>query len=277
MIFRFRLNCTLSLFLSLFYLLTPGFAWSGNADAGAAKPPEGMAFIPAGESLLGFDPDQAYRQCLKNNDTCKKNWFLDEGPVHSAQLDGFFIDTHEVTQKEFARIMEKNPSEYTGADLPVENVTWHEAKDYCQRLGKRLPTEAEWERAAKGGKDSVFPWGDEVKSGKANFCDTHCDKRWKENHFDDGHRYTAPVGSFPPNEYGLYDTAGNVYEWVMDWYEEDYYTKKPRKNPRGPDNGKLKVIRGGSWINYSVGVRPSDRTDANPSKRLNFLGFRCAL
>jgi formylglycine-generating enzyme required for sulfatase activity len=84
------------------------------------------------------------------------------------------------------------------------------------------------------------------------------------------------VGSFPANDFGLYDMAGNVYEWVMDWYDEDYYEKSPNENPQGPIKGNRKVIRGGSWINYSVGVRPSDRTDAKPSDKINFVGFRCA-
>ena len=95
--------------------------------------------------------------------------------------------------------------------------------------------------------------------------------------FDDGYRHTAPVGSFGANGYGVFDMAGNVYEWVADWYDEDYYKIPPRHNPKGPVKGKYKVIRGGSWINYSVGVRPSDRTEAKPKKRLNFVGFRCAL
>ena len=256
-------------------LLIWGITASGEADE-KSHPPEGMIAIPAGELHRGSDSTQGYQVCLKNNDDCKESWFEDETPAHSVKLNGFFIDRHEVTQAGYEKIMGKNPSDFEGPTLPVESVTWSEAREYCERMGKRLPTEAEWEWAARGGNRSIFPWGDEAKSRKANFCDQTCGKRWKEDQFDDGHRHTAPVGSFPANGYGLFDMAGNVYEWVEDWYAEDYYRKSPRDNPKGPGKGNKKVIRGGSWINYSVGVRPADRTEAKPTTRLNFVGFRCA-
>ncbi|GJL77360.1 MAG: hypothetical protein NPINA01_03490 [Nitrospinaceae bacterium] len=239
--------------------------------------PRGMVWIPSGELHRGSDSRQGYRICLKNNKDCKESWFQDEEPAHAVRLDGFYIDTHEVTQKQFQSVMGDNPSDYKGPDLPVERVNWHEAAEYCKRVGKRLPTEAEWEWAARGGKRTAFPWGDEAESGKANFCDQQCSKRWKEKQFDDGYRHTAPVGSFPANGYGVFDMAGNVYEWVADWYAEDYYSKSPRDNPKGPESGNRKLIRGGSWINYSTGIRPADRTEAKTKARLNFVGFRCAL
>lgn len=256
-------------------LLSMGSSSFGEAE-GKSQPPDGMVLIPAGELHRGSDSNQGYRVCLKNNGDCKESWFEDENPAHSVELKRFYIDVHEVTQKEFREGMGENPSDFKGQALPVEKVKWSEAKEYCKRVGKRLPTEAEWEWAARGGKRSVFPWGDEAESGKANFCDQQCGKRWKESQFDDGHRYTAPVGSFPANGYGVFDMAGNVYEWVEDWYAVDYYKKSPRDNPKGPNRGNRKVIRGGSWINYSAGIRPSDRTDAKPRDRLNFIGFRCA-
>ena len=215
--------------------------------------------------------------CLKNNDHCKEKWFEDEEPLHSVKLSSYYLDIHEVTQKDYQRLMKKNPSKFKGSNLPVESVTWYGAMEYCKKTGKRLPTEAEWEWAARGGNQLTFAWGNEAKSHRANFCDRSCDKRWKEKQFEDGYSHTAPVGSFPTNDFGLYDMAGNVYEWVLDWYDKDYYQKKPYDNPKGPEKGNLKVIRGGSWINYSVGVRPSDRTEAKPSKKINFVGFRCAL
>jgi formylglycine-generating enzyme required for sulfatase activity len=257
-------------------LLATGIACFGEAEE-KSQSLEGMVLIPAGELYRGSDSNQGYQICLKNNGDCKKSWFQDEGPAHAVRLDDFYIDSHEVTQKEFQRVQGENPSAYKGSNLPVERVTWSEATEFCQRVGKRLPTEAEWEWAARGGKRSVFPWGDKFESRKANFCDKQCNKRWKESQFDDGHRYTAPVGSFPANGYGAFDMVGNVYEWVQDWYAEDYYEQSPRDNPKGPQAGKRKVIRGGSWINYSTGVRPSDRTEAKPETRLNFVGFRCAL
>lgn len=246
-------------------------------EKGTSKVPKGMVFISAGQLTMGAEPNRAIKVCLKNNRPCKLSWFEDEEPVHSVRLKGFFIDSYEVTQKNFLQVMGENPSDFKGPDLPVEQVTWYEAVEYCKKLGKRLPTEAEWEWAARGGVDSTFSWGENAESEKANFCDRRCDKRWKESQFDDGYRHTAPVGSFPANGYGVFDMAGNVYEWVADWYDEDYYKISPRDNPKGPPKGKRKVIRGGSWINYSAGVRPSDRTEAKPKGRSNFVGFRCAL
>jgi formylglycine-generating enzyme required for sulfatase activity len=254
---------------------------SGNAGFGEVgeetRSPEGMVLIPAGELLQGSDSNQGYQICTKSHTHCKKSWFQDEKPAHKARLDEFYIDTHEVTQKQFQSVMGENPSDHKGLNLPVERVTWFEAAEYCKQAGKRLPTESEWEWAARGGKRSVFPWGDRAESGKANFCDRQCNKRWKENRLDDGYRFTAPVASFPANGYGVFDMAGNVYEWVADWYAADYYGQSPRDNPQGPDRGNRKVIRGGAWINYSTGIRPADRTEAKPGKRLNFTGFRCAL
>ena len=256
------------------------FLWtSASAQEAQGKPqsPQGMVAIPAGKFIRGTKPDRANKICLQNSKVCKIAWFEDEEPLHLVQLRKFHIDIHEVTQQEFQRVMGENPSDFEGANLPVERVTWHEAVAYCKKLGKRLPTEAEWEWAAKGGTDLAFAWGENALSKKANFCDRHCPKRWKESQFDDGYRHTAPVGSFPANGYGVFDMAGNVYEWVQDWYDSDYYRISPNDNPKGPVKGKLKVIRGGSWINYCVGVRPGDRTNAKLKKRLNFVGFRCAL
>lgn len=248
-----------------------------NAALASKQTPKGMAFIPSGKFTRGSAPQQAQKICLKNNDPCKEKWFQDEEPIHSVKLDSYFIDIHEVTQKDYYRVMVKNPSDFQGLNLPVERVTWFEAMGYCKKIGKRLPTEAEWEWAAKGGTHWAFAWGNDAESNRANFCDRSCEKRWREKQFEDGYSYTAPVGSYPANGYGLYDMAGNVYEWVMDWYQEDYYEKTPYDNPKGPKKGNRKVIRGGSWINYSVGVRPSDRTDAKPSDKNNFVGFRCAI
>ena len=238
---------------------------------------EGMVFIPPGEYLMGSDSDQGYKICQKYNKTCKEKWFSDEQPVHKVKLDGYHLDIYEITQDEFKHAIGKDPSEFSGSHLPVENVTWFEARKYCEHLGKRLPTEAEWERAARGTNNFVFWWGNKADSGKANFCDAQCEKRWRVSQLDDGFTYTAPVGSFPPNDYGLFDMAGNVYEWVSDWHDEGYYRNSPMENPQGPKSGKKKVMRGGSWINYPTGVRPADRTDSKPNARMDFVGFRCAL
>ena len=236
----------------------------------------GMVLIPEGVFTAGHSAKLAQKQCLKNNKVCKQKWFQDEEPRHRVYLAAFYIDRYEVSQGEFQKVMRENPSDFKADKNPVESVTWYEANEYCELVGKRLPTEAEWEKAAKGGKSTMFSWGDEFQSGKANMCDSHCDESWKESQFNDGYGTTAPVGSFPPNDYGVFDMAGNVYEWVMDWYDEDYYAAIVTKSPTGPQQGKEKVFRGGSWINYSVGVRPADRTSAKTGKRFNFVGFRCA-
>lgn len=252
---------------------SPRESWAGQSPSAAEST---MVRIPAGNYKTGFKIDQALSECRKHNDPCKREWFEDEEPIHTIYLNSYLMDKFEVTQEEFAREMVNNPSEFKGSHLPVEKVTWQEAQQYCKLTGKRLPTEAEWEVAAKGGEEIIYSWGNEVQSGRANFCDRHCEKRWKAKQFNDGFKTTAPVGSFPPNGYGLHDMGGNVYEWVFDWYGKEYYRSSPTKNPKGPLTGTYKVMRGGSWINYAVGTRPADRTDARPDKRLNFVGFRCA-
>lgn len=287
--YRFQISF-LSVFFGAFFLAvmiaeeiegkTKSDPQKNDGSIGFEEIPEGyfkdMVKIPGGVFTRGTVSKEAQKICLKNNDHCKEKWFEDEEPLHSIQLDSFYLDKYEVTQKDYQRVMSRNPSEFKDLNLPVDSVTWYEAKEYCQKKGKRLPTEAEWEWAARGRKQSTFSWGNEAESHRANFCDRSCDKRWKEKQFVDGFSHTAPVGSFPANGYGLYDMAGNVYEWVLDWYDDEYYAHSPTENPKGPEKGSRKVMRGGSWINYSVGVRPSDRTEAKPSKRINFVGFRCA-
>lgn len=232
-----------------------------------SKPPKGMVLIPAGEFSAGMDPKLSMEACRKLlGNQCRIGWYTNESPEHNVWLNAFYIDIYEVTQQHFERVMGKNPSKFKGANRPVEKVTWEEANQYCQRVGKRLPTEAEWEKAAKGGRDSLFPWGNEVGSNRAN-CDG-CGSQWDNIE-------TAPVGSFEPNGYGLYDMAGNAWEWIADWYDRNYYNKIPRENPRGPTTGKLKVLRGGAWGNNPLLMRSAARSWCSPTKRADVLGFRC--
>ena len=176
----------------------------------------------------------------------------DEKPVHTVHVSAFYIDKYEVTQKEFEQVMGENPSRFKGADLPVDRATWFAAKAYCEKLNKRLPTEAEWEYAVKAGDDAGGFW-------------------FKGN----SKKHTHPGGQKKPNALGIYDMLGNLWEWVEDWYAEDYYKVSPLENPKGPPDGEYKVLRGGSWKLQASLVRPANRLRGTP-RNLNYnYGFRC--
>jgi len=234
------------------------------------NPPEGMALIPGGKFTAGIDPDRAYEACAKHSDKCKRKWYRDQGPEHTVFVNTFLLDKYEVTQKDFKRVMGKNPSKFKGSNHPVEYVTWHEAKEYCEKSGKRLPTEAEWEKAARGSKNTIFPWGNEVDDSYAWYASNSGNQ-------------THPVGLKKPTEYGLHDMAGNVSELVSDWYSRTYYANAPRKNPKGPSRGARKVKRGGSWhcssvpgTNYPDDLQTAFRYKHDPTSRTSSTGFRCA-
>ena len=201
---------------------------------------------------------------------------LSERPVHEVCLKPFKIDKFEVTQSAFQATMGHNPSMFKGADRPAEMVTWDEADDYCKKSDKRLPTEAEWEFAARGGTNTEYYWGNNFDASKANFCDSACILNIRNKNLSDGFPNTAPVGSFPANPFGLHDMAGNVWEWVDDWYNRTYYTHGTKNNPKGYTEGEFKSLRGGSWVNFPDSLRSSFRRWSRPDVRFNDTGFRCA-
>ena len=204
----------------------------------------------------------------------------DESPVHTVWLDEYWIDQTEVTNALYQQCVESGSCDPPAAwyyhgdnlyrDYPVRLVRWYDARDYCEWAGRRLPTEAEWEKAARGGLEGMkYSWGNE-----APVC-TKDAENGASFGLPDGSD-TMEVGSFAPNGYGIYDMAGNVWEWVADWYGEDYYKRSPYENPNGPLDGDLRVLRGGGWLNVSL-LRVADRVSFGPVNRFEFLGFRCAL
>ena len=192
--------------------------------------------------------------------TISKGLWLAKSPVTVAAYKRFA----EETRAEMPETPDFNPG-WQKEDHPIVEVSWDEAVAYCQWAVGRLPTEAEWEYAARGGKSGlVYPWGNEINEGNAKY----------------GSGGTSPVESYPANGFGLYDMAGNVWEWCSDWYDDNYYSQSPDKAPQGPSRGELRVLRGGSWVNawvYYPGDLSASNRDRNvPGNRVNNVGFRCA-
>jgi formylglycine-generating enzyme required for sulfatase activity len=166
------------------------------------------------------------------------------------------------------------------SDHPVMQISWNDAQAYCNWVGRRLPTEAEWERAARGEKRYRFPWGDGRAAGNlVNFADARLQVSWASTDVRDGHTYTAAVGSFPDgaSPCNVLDMAGNVWEWVADWYGSDYYLSSPAENPLGPTEGLFRVLRGGSWANNPKYLRVAERQTGLPDGTSDSIGFRCAM
>lgn len=196
----------------------------------------------------------------------------DEQPVHVVTLSDFYIGKCEVTQLEWKVIMDKDTNKryFGGCDsCPVERVSWYNVQEFINELNDRtklhyrIPTEAEWEYAARGGSIS--------KGFKYSGNNTDDSVAWKVGN---SNTMTHPVGLKKPNELGIYDMCGNVFEWCSDWYSPTWYNVSPKKDPAGPETGVFKVIRGGSWFYNYAGLRVSDRESANPSFRYGYVGFR---
>ena len=215
-----------------------------------------------------------------------ENGAQSERPVHEVCLKPFKMDKYEVSQSAFQAAMGHNPSRFKGADRPAEMVTWHEADEYCKKSDKRLPTEAEWEYATRGGTDTKYYWGNEFDASQSNFCDSKCGLNIRVASLSDGFPNTSPVGSFPANPFGLHDMVGNVNEWVSDWFEERAYVNSLKDNPQGPvrtnpsgrrGGGAKKIFRGGAWRTDMNSQRSASRKGLETDYRLDGTGFRCAL
>ncbi|MCP9453169.1 MAG: formylglycine-generating enzyme family protein [Nitrospira sp.] len=222
-----------------------------------------MVYIPEGPFTMGSndgDPDEA--------------------PEHQVFLKGFYIDLKEVTQAEYLRfakmtkrslprieVFEDDQSKLLQPEFAVMSVSWSDAAAYCKWAGKRLPTEAEWEKAGRGEGKRKYAWGDQFSPDRANLEGS-----------EDGYKYLAPPGAFETGRspYGLYDMTGNVAEWVADSYDENYYKKSPYRDPKGPEEGDLKVVRGGSWRETAHNARLSKRFAAKHWRADITIGIRCA-
>ena len=251
------------LIFGIFLIFFSKFILEGKAFAQK----KGMALIPSGTFLMGTNHSKESFQCAEYFGNCSGNWYTREEPLHTITIDTFFLDKKEVSQGQYFRLMGYNPSSIKGAKLPVAEVTWFEANQYCQKIDKRLPTEAEWEYAARAGTGFNYYWGQKIGLGNAN-CDK-CGTIWDQTE-------PSPIGSFPPNLWGLYDMTGNIWEWVKDWFDPNYYSKSPQRNPRGPKKGKFKVARGGSWYDTPYFARNAFRNFFPPAIKSEVLGFRCA-
>ena len=217
-----------------------------------------QVYVPAGEFEMGSNDGDS-----------------DQKPVHTVYLDTYWIDQTEVTNAMYALCVEdgdceKPISDYFDdtnfTDHPVVNVSWYAAEDYCTWAGRELPTEAQWEKAARGTDGRIYPWGNAAPDCiLANY--SGCTGN------------TLEVGSLQAgaSPFGVLDMAGNVCEWVADWYAADYYSVSPKNNPTGPANGNYRVLRGGSWFDYESFLRSADRLGIYPVYTYDSSGFRCVV
>ena len=253
-----------------------------------------MIRIPTGTFKMGssfVENKRHLKGCRKYDKSCELWWFNDEYPDRLIFLDSYWLDIYEVTNEKYLEFVLatghrfaldqtcetdkcRDGNLWQGASFPprikhqpVTQVSWHDADAFCRWRGKRLPSEAEWEKAARGPSGNLYPWGAGSPKNRATYG-----RKWR------GVFTMTDVGTYSQGTslYGVHDMAGNVWEWVDDWYDLKYYNWRRKKNPRGPAEGDFKVVRGGSWVNYPDTLRSSFRRWSQPEVRFNDTGFRCA-
>jgi formylglycine-generating enzyme required for sulfatase activity len=272
----------------------PPFSAPAQQPAQVVRGKDGkeMRLIPANWFKMGntdAEIEDAYQLAKKYHKSAEKSRFEDEKGRRSVWVDAFYMDTYEVTMKEYQAFRQAAghqalPPKVTtyapGDNHPVVMVSWSDAAAYCRWAEKQLPTEAQWEKAARGTDGQTYPWGNEPINGRrANYCDTWCEYEWKDTSQDDGYRYTAPVGIFTAggSPYGIHDLAGNVWEWVRDWYDATYYSRSPERNPENTTVAEYRVLRGGGWHSHAAHLRAAYRYWGAPADRSYRIGFRCVI
>jgi formylglycine-generating enzyme required for sulfatase activity len=258
-------------FLSLFFIFFCFLIYSQKE-----KNLEEMVLIPAGEFIMGGDEGTECPKCTTNR-----------LPKHKVFLRSYYIDKYEVTNSQYKKCVDAKVCEPPGnivfylnpeySNHPVVNVNWHQAHTYCKWKGKRLPTEAEWEKAARGTDERIYVWGNEWNKNNCNNWNYEGEfLKYMANM--NKNRGTLPVGIIEEDKsfYGVMDMAGNVMEWVSDWYDEDYYKTSPEENPTGPKEGTFKILRGGHWAhNIKTNFQVTNRIKTEPEHWYYTWGFRC--
>jgi len=276
-----------------------------------------MVYVPAGEFEMGTSDEQVnhiIKECsdlLDGNPSCRQEVCRAQ-PAHSVTLDSFWIDQTEVTNAMFTAFLNERGNQAENGvdwlepgaghrgivyghirekdgtfttlsgyeDHPVIEVSWYGAAAYCSWVGGRLPTEAEWEYAARGPEANIYPWGNNFDGEYTNYCDKLCSYEWHDTQWNDGASRWTSVGSYSQGAswVGALDMAGNVHEWASDYWSEFYNAQSPADNPTGPDSGTLRISRGGSWFDRSYRMSATCRKGLTPSSaRMHWVGFRCVI
>jgi eukaryotic-like serine/threonine-protein kinase len=226
-----------------------------------------MVYVDGSSFLMGSPKQEVFRRD-------------DEGPVHEVELDGFWMGKYEITQAQYKAITGENPSLYKGKRRPVEKVSWEDTMAFCRQLSEKLgytftlPTEAQWEYACRAGTTGSFTFGECLSTADANYDGNYPIRGCPEGEY---RKETWVAGSGKPNDWGLYDMHGNVWEWCLDYYSPEYITHITRKNPVGPPTGRERVFRGGSWSSDARNCRSAARYRSIPASSGEIVGFRIVM